>query len=92
MFKVFSFWSRLASGLFEAKTMPAGTFERASPSAVAATPASSGESTPEKHRALSETRKVTFSKLTEHCYYSAFTRLKESSAHLFDLGLFFFKN
>uniref|UniRef100_A0A674NMZ3 Hes family bHLH transcription factor 1 n=1 Tax=Takifugu rubripes TaxID=31033 RepID=A0A674NMZ3_TAKRU len=37
--------------------MPAGTFERSSPSAVAATPARSGESTPEKHRALSENRK-----------------------------------
>ncbi|KAG8014014.1 Transcription factor HES-1-B [Nibea albiflora] len=36
--------------------MPAGTFERTSPSAVAATPAS-GESTPEKPRTLSENRK-----------------------------------
>lgn len=37
--------------------MPAGTFERTSPSAVAATPAS-GESTPEKPRTVSENRKV----------------------------------
>lgn len=37
--------------------MPAGTLERSSPSAVAATPAS-GESTPEKPRTLSESRKV----------------------------------
>ncbi|TMS10274.1 transcription factor HES-1-B [Larimichthys crocea] len=36
--------------------MPAGTFERTSPSAVAATPAS-GESTPEKPRTVSENRK-----------------------------------
>lgn len=37
--------------------MPAGTFERTSPSAVAATPAS-GDSTPEKPRTLPENRKV----------------------------------
>uniref|UniRef100_A0A669DT36 Hes family bHLH transcription factor 1 n=1 Tax=Oreochromis niloticus TaxID=8128 RepID=A0A669DT36_ORENI len=36
--------------------MPAGTLERASPSAVAATPAS-GDSTPEKPRAVTESRK-----------------------------------
>lgn len=62
--------------------MPAGTFERSSPSAVAATPASSGESTPEKHRALSENRKVTFfltNALLLFCFYS----FKESSADLF---------
>lgn len=37
--------------------MPAGTLERASPSAVPGTP-TSGDSTPEKSRALTESRKV----------------------------------
>ncbi|XP_059200867.1 transcription factor HES-1-like [Centropristis striata] len=37
--------------------MPAGNFERTSPSSVAATPTTSGDSTPEKPRSLTESRK-----------------------------------
>lgn len=56
-FSVFSCGSGLCSGPFQSETMPAGNFERSSPSAVAATPASSGEPR-DKHRILSENRKV----------------------------------
>lgn len=67
--------------------MPAGTFERTSPSAVAATPAS-GDSTPEKPRTLTESRKV--SKLFLFClYFSYLFILKTVSSSEFFFFLLF---
>lgn len=57
----FNLWTLLVGVCFYLRRtnvkMPAGTVERASPSAVAATPAA-GESAPQRPRTMTETRKV----------------------------------
>lgn len=69
--------------------MPAGTLERTSPSAVAATPAT-GDSTPEKPRTQTESRKVPKPLVLLYCLATVYLMLKNTVKHISKTFFFFF--